>query len=241
MAVNLGSFPAARVYGLEAFELAEQIDDRALQAWTRGTQSLCEYYTGQYDRALELALDDQRYAANGPQAVRLLINGEARALGKLGRSVDRAIGKAYDLLSAFPPESGITPCISFGLYSEARVASNAATAYLALGRTSQVLAYADRALREADTSPSTWSRALVRLDAATALAQGKRPDFERSVSLARDALAVSRDHQIDSIKQRTRDLIDQLRLRSRVALVAAFIDEAVAWLADDSSTADDAR
>ncbi|SRR6266550_4901614 len=119
MAVNLGKFHSARAYGIEAFELADQVGDDDLRAWVRGTQSFTEYYTGHYDRALELAFDGLRHAGNGPQAVRLLINGEARALGKLQRPVDKAVGRAYELLTGFPAEPGMTPCNSFGLYSEA--------------------------------------------------------------------------------------------------------------------------
>lgn len=240
MAVNLGKFSSARAYGVEAFELADQINDNDLKSWVRGTQSFCEYYTGNYERALELALDGQRYAGNGLQAVRLIINGEARALGKLKRPVDKAVGRARELLSAFPPESGMTPCISFGLYSEARVAANAATAYLALEKTPQVLEHAHRAFRVADTSPSIWSRALVRLDTASALAQGRRPDLEHATALCREAMDVSRYHRIESIKQRTRDFVAQVRPRANVAIVAACIEEAEAWLSEGTSSDDDA-
>jgi transcriptional regulator with XRE-family HTH domain len=233
MAVNLGKFHSARAYGLEAFALADQVADHDLKAWVRGTQSFCAYYTGDYEHALELSLDGQRYAGSSPQAVRLIINGEARALGKLNRPVDKAVGKAYELLTTFPPEPGMSPCISFGLYSEARVASNAATAYLALQKTPEVLEHAKRAFAVVDTSPSIWSRALVRLDTASALAQGKRPDLEHATALGREAMDVSRHHRVESIKQRTRDLVTQLRPRTNVALVATFIDEANAWLSED--------
>ncbi|HEV7899970.1 MAG TPA: helix-turn-helix domain-containing protein [Planosporangium sp.] len=236
MAVNLGRFRSARAYGIEAFELADQVDDGELKAWVRGTQSLTEYYAGHYDRALELAKDGRRYAGSGPQAVRLIINGEARALGKLNQPVDEAVDRAYELLTTFPPEPGMTPCISFGLYSEARVASNAATAYLALAKTSQVLEHANRAFQVVDTSPSTWSRALVRLDAASALAQGEHPDLERAVSLCLEAMAVSHHHRIESIKQRTRDFIRQLQPSSDIALVADFVAEAQAWLSEGYAT-----
>jgi len=44
----------------------------------------------------------------GPQAVRLAVNGEARAYGRLGdrRAVEVAVGEAYDLLAGFAPEPG---------------------------------------------------------------------------------------------------------------------------------------
>ena len=83
MAVNLSNFGAARAYGAEAFELARFIGHDELSAWVRGTQSFAAYYTRDYRQSLTLAQDGQRYAKNGVQAVRLAINGEARALGKL--------------------------------------------------------------------------------------------------------------------------------------------------------------
>jgi transcriptional regulator with XRE-family HTH domain len=83
MAVNLGNFSVAQAYGAEAFELARFIEQDELSAWIRGTQSLAAYYSGDYQRALALAQDGQCYAKGGIQAVRLAVNGEARALGKL--------------------------------------------------------------------------------------------------------------------------------------------------------------
>ncbi|GAA2342086.1 hypothetical protein GCM10010170_025980 [Dactylosporangium salmoneum] len=84
-----------------------------------------EYYAGRYPLALALAPDGRRHAGRGPQAVRLAVNGEARALGKLGRcrAAERAIAEAYAVLDRLPPEPDMTPCNSFGLYSAARAAS----------------------------------------------------------------------------------------------------------------------
>lgn len=149
MAINLGNFDAARAYGAEAFDLARFIGNDELSAWVRGTQSLAAYYTGDYRQSLALAWDGQRCAKNGIQAVRLAVNGEARALGKLRdqRGTTDAVTRAYRLLEQFPPAAGMTPCISFGIYSEARTASNAATAYLSIADTKQVLyriCYANR-------------------------------------------------------------------------------------------------
>lgn len=156
MAINLGKFGAARAYGAEAFEIARFIEHDELSAWVRGTQSFAAYYTGDYKLSLTLARDGQRYASDGVQAVRLAVNGEARALGKLRdrRSTAEAVARSYRLLERFPPAAGMTPCISFGIYSEARTASNAATAYLAIADTKQVLAYTEYARRIIDASPS---------------------------------------------------------------------------------------
>lgn len=233
MAINLGNFGAARAYGAEAFELARFIGHDELSAWVRGTQSLAAYYTGDYRQSLVLAQDGQRYAKNGIQAVRLAVNGEARASGKLRdrRGTTAAVTRAYRILERFPSAPGMTPCISFGIYSEARTASNAATAYLAIADTKQVLSYTEYARRIVDASPSQWSRALVRLDAATALLKRKKPEPEGAGLLGSEAIAAARDMRIESIRQRTRDLATELRPWFHLPTVAEFLNEADSWLA----------
>lgn len=237
MSVNLGRYDSARAYALESFQLADQADDSDLRAWVRGTQSLAEFYAGNYREALAFAEDGRRYAGTGRQAVRLAVNGEARAHGRLSdrRAVTKAVGDAYDLLGAFTPEPGMTPCISFDVYSEARTASNAATAYLGLGRAEPVLQFAGRALDIVDTSPSRWSQALVRLDMATALIDTPTQDVEQALSLARQAMAAAEDNRIESIEQRLRSFVAGLRAYSRYAPVVAFIEEARLWLHERKS------
>ncbi|WP_239312306.1 hypothetical protein, partial [Frankia sp. Cj3] len=116
MAVNLGDFPLARAYCVEAFTLALAVEDADLAAWVRGTESLCAYYAGDYRLALERAREGQTYAAGGPQAIRLAVNGEARALGQLGdrAGVREAVGRAFDLAEGAELPEGMSPCISFG-------------------------------------------------------------------------------------------------------------------------------
>lgn len=232
MAVNLGNFNAAQTYGAEAFELARFVEQDELSAWIRGTQSFAAYYTGDYKRSLILAQDGQRYARNGIQAVRLTINGEARALGKLQdrRGADEAVTKAYRLLERFPSAEGMTPCISFGIYSEARTASNAATAYLSLRQAKQVLGYAERIQEIVDASSSQWSYALIRLDMAMALLKAERPEPEGASALGADALIAIRYQRIESIQQRTRELAIALRPWQHLPTVADFLADVSGWL-----------
>jgi transcriptional regulator with XRE-family HTH domain len=135
-----GDFPLARAYSLESFRLMEFAQDTGFQAWSRGMQSFCEYYAGRYDDALNLARDGLRYAAGGPQSVRLLANGAARALGKLGdaEGVHRTVADAWGLMSRNEPPNGIPSSITLGCYSQDQIAANAATAYVSLGMPRQV-------------------------------------------------------------------------------------------------------
>ena len=83
-------------------------------AWIKGTESFCEYYDGNYSRAVELAHDGLDLAGNGPQRVRLLINGEARALGKLAtrRACAPPSSRHLRALDQLPEVPGVCSCVS---------------------------------------------------------------------------------------------------------------------------------
>ena len=183
--MNRGRFPLARAYSLEATHLGAFAEDSDLLAWIKGTESFCEYYAGNYRRSFELAHEGLELAGTGPQRVRLLINGEARALGKLGdeAGVHAAVEQAYQVLDYLPEVPGVSPCVSFGGYSRARLASNAVTAYVDLGLPQQVMAHAEQAMDEFDSSESSWSRSLIRLDLANCLVAAKDGDPEEALSL----------------------------------------------------------
>lgn len=201
MAVNLGRFSIAKAYSSEAFHLADLVDDDDLRAWTRGTESFCAYYQGNYRAAVDLARDGQRYAKGGAQAVRLAINGEARALGKLRdvAGVNEAVDRAYRVAGAFEEQPGVSPCISFGLYSPARTASNAATAYVSLGAPDQATEYANMVMPVFEASESRWSQSLVRLDVATAMVTSAEPGPEQAARLVTEALMLSAERPITSV------------------------------------------
>jgi transcriptional regulator with XRE-family HTH domain len=227
MAVNFGQFGPAGAYASEAFHLADEAGADDLKAWVRGTQSFGAYFRKRYDEALYFAQDGLRYAGNGVQAVRLGINGEARALAHLRRrnESEQAMSRAYSLLEEFSPDDGMSSCISFDLYSEARVVSNAATAFLALGRTEESLRQVNRVIEVVDRSNSTWSKALVRLDAATAEAQADERDLDRAVQLVREVRALTETDAAESIKQRTAACLDTLRPWKEARIVSELLDE----------------
>jgi transcriptional regulator with XRE-family HTH domain len=209
VAVGRGDFPLARAYCLEAFQLGDFAGDANLQAWARGLQSFCEYYAGRYDDALNLASDGLKYAQSGPQSVRLTINGTARAMGKLGdaEGVHRAVAEAYDLMSRNDAPSGVPSSITFGCYSAAQTASNAATAYVSLGMAEEVQHYVELALPDISKSESPWSRSLVMIDLALSVIRSKEPDLDRAAELILDALSISAGRPIISVEQRTWEFI----------------------------------
>lgn len=209
MAVNQGKFTLARAYGIEAFELGEYGGSPDMQAWARGTQSFCEFYAGDYIAARDLARDGLNYAKDSVQGVRLAVNGEARALGKLGdaEGVHRSVDLAYTLMQKHPPVSGVSSPVSFGGYSLARTASNAVTAYVPLRLPEFVQEHAEIAMPEFEVSESRWSQSLLRLDLANSLITSKNPDVERGCDLVAAALDISKDRPITSVIQRSKEFI----------------------------------
>ncbi|MFE3758016.1 hypothetical protein ACFXO9_27240 [Nocardia tengchongensis] len=207
MAVNRGRFSHARMYAREAFHVASLIEAGPLQAWIRGTESFCAYYMGDYVVAVALAEEGLRYAPDGPQAIRLLSNGLARALGKMGdmSGVHAAIDRACVLAELLPVPDGLSPALTFEPYSYARLAANAATAYLSGGDYGRTLQYGHAVESLVDESDSVWSRSLVRLDIATALVKASVPDVEHAVHLGAEALTFSEDRPIRSVWQRAHE------------------------------------
>jgi DNA-binding XRE family transcriptional regulator len=215
ISVGSGKFTLARAYLSEAFKLGHHAQEADLQSWTRGLQSFCEYYAQDYETALRLAVDGLALSNSGPQSVRLAINGVARALGKLGDAdgVHRAVDKAYDLMARNDVPHGIPASIGFQCYSSAQVASNAATAYVSLGMPEQVQKYVRIAMPDIDSSESPWSRSLVMIDLATSFVAARQPDLDQASELMIDALTISTDRPIISIRQRTLDFVHHTQQR----------------------------
>jgi transcriptional regulator with XRE-family HTH domain len=212
LALDLGRWPSARAYGMEAFQLAEFLGMPELQAWARATQSLIEYYAGNYHDALAYAQDGQRLSRGGPQSVRLALNGEARALARLGgpgsaSDVDDAVGRGFELLNNVPAADGVSPSLSVDIYCPARAAANAATAYLFVQDPVRVREYTDQAVTVFDTAQLRGPQALSRLDQATALLMGNRPDPEHACHIARAALAVAENEHFESVSQRAGEFV----------------------------------
>lgn len=238
MAVNVGDFVLAEAYATEAQDLSRAIEDVETELWARGTLSFGYYYAGRYRDADACAAAAVDMAPSSAQAIRLLANGRARALGKMGdrKGVERVVGQALDLSAAHDVADDLTPCISFEPYGYARTLANVVTAYVSAGQVSQVLTTAERidGLVE-DSDP--WSRSLVRLDVASALLQQTRPDVERAMQLGREALGFSGDVPIRSVWQRSRDLYDQAHGWQGLTAVGEYGEELRLWSSQPAALA----
>ncbi|MDX3854211.1 hypothetical protein [Streptomyces sp. AK02-01A] len=231
MAVNTGNFPLAEAYCAEALELSRAIGDLDTELWAGGTLSFALYYTGRYDEADARAAAAVDRSPNHPQAIRLLVNGRARALAKLGdrKRTERAIRQALDLSDRHDVAPGLTSCISFGPYGRARTLANAVTARVALKDAAHVLREAEHLDELIEESDSAWSRSLVRLDVATALLQQRAPDVEHAMTLGREAVAFAAPLPISSVRQRSQDLYERAApWRSRPA-VREYGEQLRAW------------
>lgn len=230
LAVGRAAFRLARAYSLEGFHLADYAQDSNLRAWARGIQSFCEYYAGDYQAALHLAMDGIACGGSGPQTVRLTINGVARAAGKLGNAegVRRAVAKACDLLEQHQAPSGVPSSIGLGCYSPAQVASNAATAFVSLGMPREVQHYVDLAMPDISRSDSPWSRSLVMLDLASSLIRSDDHDLDHATDLVLDALAISQGRPIVSVQQRGLEFVANATARWGNARQVSSVREAIA-------------
>jgi transcriptional regulator with XRE-family HTH domain len=237
MAVNAGRPASAKAYCAEAFQLAEEAQDIDLMVWVRGTQSLEAYYAGQYRTARDLADAGIRLAPDSPQAVRLLINGKARALGKLSdrSAAERAIGDALALSERVSAPPGLTPCISFETYGWARTLANAATVHMSLGDTPKVLSYAEQVAQHVQEADSAWSRALVTLDVATSHLHAQAPEVERAMELGREALLSAGANPIRSVVQRAGELHQLAARWSGLGAVVEYGEILASWRAQKAA------
>lgn len=231
MSVNLGACTAAEGFALEAVLLATSAGDTPLLAWIKGTQSFCAYYRGRYDDALNLARAGLQLAHDHGPRIRLLSNGVARAAGKLGdrATVDRAVDQALELVERTGGPTGMTSCIDFAPYGPVRTAANAATAYLAVGDHEKALRLTDLVSTAVSESDSDWSRSLVGLDEATAVASGRRADLDRAVVLGVEALAASAGKPILSVSRRADELAAELERRGPHRAGGEFADALRDW------------
>jgi tetratricopeptide (TPR) repeat protein len=209
LSLDLGNFGTARAYATEAFHLAQMLDPaRDVRAWVRATQSLIEYYAGRYDHALSFARAGQRLDPDGPQTVRLAINGEARALGRLGnqRGVDEAVDRAFAWLTANPSPPRPSSHLSLGPYDAVRTSANAAAAYLAVAQPAQVIKHGTRALGQLDAQGLRGWQALTRLDLAGAHVLDRTDaEPERAAELVQQALSVPGADQFRPVVQRAHE------------------------------------
>ncbi|MGP3949610.1 hypothetical protein [Streptomyces sp. 7N604] len=239
MAVNTGNFTLAEAYCTESRDLSQAIGDTETELWASGTLSFGLYYAGRYAEAAACAAAAVDRAPRSAQSVRLLANGRARALAKIGdrQGTDRAIGQALELSDLHDVPAGITSCISFGPYGYARTLANAITAQVSLHNVDQVLNDAQQIDDLVEHSDSSWSRSLVRLDISTALLQQRSPDIEHAMALSKEALVFSGESPIRSVWQRSHDLREQARRWRNHPAVREYDDELRAWSSQPAALA----
>ncbi|MBL7498154.1 helix-turn-helix domain-containing protein [Frankia sp. CNm7] len=231
LAFDLGNEVLARAYCNEAMSLAQAAGHRDLAAWVRGTQSFIAYYAGRYKQALDYARDGQRHAAGGPASIRLAISGEARTLGKLGdrRGVDDAVDRA---LAAHAQADHVDPVgyfLSFEPFGAARLAGNAASAYLALGAVDRVREFTDQAIPVFARSNSAASHALTLVDASMTYLVGHDIEPDRAGALVSEALTVGSRLRSQVVARRAQDFVTGAAPWAAVPEIAEVADAVAAW------------
>jgi transcriptional regulator with XRE-family HTH domain len=229
--VNLGNFKEAARFSLEANLLATSLGDAMMLSWIKGTQSFSAYYRGQYRQALMLAEAGLRIAGSGPQRIRLLSNGVARAAAKLGdhATVERALGEALDLAAELDQPTTMTSCVSFDSYKWARAAANAATAFLAVGEYDRALDLTSKLQPIVAGSNSDWSRSLICLDEATALTLSEHADLDYAADVGMNALRLSASKPISSIATRATELAKKIQARGKAQYGSPLLEAVHDW------------
>jgi hypothetical protein len=230
--VGRGNFPLARAYCVESFQLSELSENMNIRAWSRGLQSFCEYYAGQYAESFEYARDGLAHDQLTPQGARLMINGVARALGKLGdiSGVERAVDESYELMQRSGGPDGISSSITLGCYSEAQIAGNAATAYVSLAMPDSVEEFARIAMPEMNKVGSPWGRSLVMIDLARSRIISDNSDLDGATALIIDALYISSGQPMISLRQRASEFLREATDRWGNNFYTRSVREAIASL-----------
>lgn len=234
MAVNAGRYSLARAYSREAAGLANAPADDDLSLWIAATEAFALYYHGRYAESLRCAQNAiARCGPTSSQRRRILVNGIARAAGRLGEQelAEQAIDRA--LLSVGCPQRfedlTIGSCISFAPYTAARTTANAATAYLSLGQADRALALTTQLTDSPALTNSVWSQSLVGLDHAAAMAQSRDGDPRLAAELGTKALIISTQQPIDSIFHRANEFGRLLSRMRDPAAVKTYRDALHSW------------
>ena len=230
LSFDRGHPSVSAAYCSEAFDLAREAGHNDLAAWVRGVQSFVAYYSGRYQEALDLARDGQRWAAGGPQSIRLAISGEARALGTLGdrAGVDRAVAYALEQRDRFSESDPVGEFLSFGPLGSARVLGNAASAYLALGAHHQVEEYTGRAVEVFEERDAPASETLTLMDLAVAhLAPDGDPEVAQRA--LESAMEVGAGLDSEVVRRRAAKVLSVARRRQDVPHIAAVTESLRSW------------
>lgn len=212
MAVNVGEEQVADALCTEADEYAQEAGETWLRMWVAGTRALNFYYAKKYLASDAVAAAGIALAPRDPQAIRLMANGRARALARLGHGGEahRLVQEALQLSdeqASLPP--GLTSCISFEPYSRARTVANVITAYVSAGSADdlvRVVALAPQVHSAVGPSQSPWTNSLVRLDVATALLKRPGAEVEEAMRVGQAALSCG-GVPIQSVRQRASELL----------------------------------
>lgn len=228
LAIDRGDLATARAYCDEAFQLAELVDNDDLRAWVRGTQTLAEYYGGEYQSCLDLAVDGLRYGRGGEQEARLLVQGQARAAGRLGdtRTVMAAVDRAQELAADYP-SGAVSPCLALDGYCGARIDGNAATALLSAGDLEGSRRFAFSALARFDAAGMAGPRSLTRIDIALTFLSDDEPD--RAAHIVGEALTISASRPIATVTVRTGQFLDAGRRFLPTASMRHLAELAADW------------
>jgi transcriptional regulator with XRE-family HTH domain len=231
LAFDLDSQSLADAYGKEAWILGQVCGNHRLLAQVRSAQSFIAYYRREYPDALAYAVEAVRYAGSEAEGVQAAVH-ETRAHARLGdgAAVDRAIGRAFELRSWLTEPDTPQPFLAFEPYDTARIAGNAATAYLSLSQPDRVAQYAEMVMPVLATCGAQAGQALTQLDAASAQLTGGSPDPERAAAYAGDAVQAATGLQSAVLARRASEFLQLTQRWHRTPTLASVVEQICSWL-----------
>jgi hypothetical protein len=145
--------------------------------------------------------------------------------------VDDAVGRAFAARELLPVDEEVSAFLSFGPYSNPRIAGNAATAYLALGAVDKVREYTSLCLPLFDAHEVRASQALTRVDLAMALLRAANPEPEEAGSVMSHALAVGSGLRSEVVSRRADDFLAEAARYQSLSEIASVVNAVSGWRA----------
>ncbi|MBV9140129.1 MAG: hypothetical protein JO115_04305 [Pseudonocardiales bacterium] len=192
-----------------ALSLAEDVDDRRLAGWVRGTQAQIALYTGDPREAVAFARAGREIAPTGSAALVRACALEARAHGRGGdlAEAEDALSRAEHALDVRtePQTRG------FFSFDMPYVPYYAGTTYVWLGEATRARTWAGQAIELCDTDPVPWpvARTSARIDLAVALTHAR--ELDGAVAVGKEAMDIWAQRPTHPARKRIEELLAVLR------------------------------
>lgn len=192
-----------------ALSLAEDVEDRCLAGWVRGTQAQIALYTGDPREAVAFARIGQEVAPTGSAALVRACALEARAHARGGdlAGAEGALSRAEQALDVrTEPQTR-----SFFSFDMPYVPYYAGTTYVWLGEAARARTWTGQAIELCDADPVLWpvARTSARIDLAVALTHAG--ELDGAAAVGKEAMDIWAQRPTHPARKRIEELLAVLR------------------------------